>query len=75
MLRFFRDLLLFFRRDLRIAASYRAPFVLEIVESLFGAAMFYYTARFVDSPELRQALPPGTSYFAYTLVGFAFLIL
>jgi ABC-2 type transport system permease protein len=72
MLRFFRDLLLFFQRDLRIAASYRAPFVLEILESLLGAAMFYYAARFVDSPELRQALPPGTSYFAYTLVGFAF---
>jgi ABC-2 type transport system permease protein len=72
MVRMLRDLLLFFRRDLRIASSYRSPFAFEFVEALFGAAMFYYVARFVDSPELRQALPQGMSYFAYTLVGFAF---
>ena len=67
-----RDFLLFFERDVRIASTYRGPFVLELVEALFGAALFYYVARFVDSPELRQALPHGTSYFAYSLVGFVF---
>jgi len=72
MIRGLRDLLLFFERDLRIAGTYRAPLVLELIESLFGAAMFYYVARFVDSPELRAALPQGTSYFAYSLVGFIF---
>ena len=72
MIRNLRDLALFFQRDLRIASTYRSPFVLEILEALFGAAMFYYVARFVDSAELRQSLPQGTSYFAYALVGFAF---
>jgi len=72
MIRAIGDILLFFRRDLRIASTYRSPFVLELVEALFGAAMFYYVARFVDSPQLREALPQGTSYFAYSLVGFAF---
>ncbi|HYA63029.1 MAG TPA: ABC transporter permease [Candidatus Sulfotelmatobacter sp.] len=72
MIRTLRDFLLFFQRDLRIASSYRSPFVLEIIEALFGAAMFYYVARFVDSPQLRQALPQGTTYFAYSLVGFVF---
>ena len=72
MMRGLRDLLLFFQRDLRIASTYRSPFVLEILEALFGAAMFYYVARFVDSPELKQSLPHGTTYFAYSLVGFAF---
>jgi ABC-2 type transport system permease protein len=72
MMRILRDLLLFFQRDLRIASSYRSPFVLELVEALFAATTFYYVARFVDSPELRQSLPPGTSYFAYALVGFVF---
>jgi len=67
-----RDLLLFFQRDVRIASTYRSPFVLELFEALFGAAMLYYVARFVDSPELRRALPQGTSYFAYSLVGFVF---
>ncbi len=72
MSRVLRDCLLFFQRDLRIASTYRSPFVLELVEALFGAAMFYYVARFVDSPQLRQALPQGNSYFAYSLVGFVF---
>jgi ABC-2 type transport system permease protein len=72
MMRIFRDFLLFFQRDVRIASSYRGPFVLEMVEALFGAATFYYVARFVDSPQLREVLPQGTSYFAYSLVGFVF---
>jgi len=72
MLRGLGDLLLFFQRDLRIASTYRSPFVLEIIEALFGATMFYYVARFVDSPQLRESLPQGTTYFAYSLVGFSF---
>jgi len=72
MIRVLRDCLLFFQRDLRIASTYRSPLVLELIEALFGAALFYYVARFVDSPQLRQALPQGNSYFAYSLVGFVF---
>ncbi len=67
-----KDLLAFFWRDFRIATTYRGPVLLEIVEALFGAAMFYYIAKFVDSPELRGSLPQGTTYFAYSLVGFVF---
>jgi len=72
MIRALRDLFLFFQRDLRIASTYRTPFFLEAIEALFGAALFYYVAVFVDSPELRQALPRGNTYFAYSLVGFVF---
>jgi ABC-2 type transport system permease protein len=72
MKRLLRDLLLFFRRDLLIASTYRSPFILEAVEALFGATTFYYVARFVDSPALREALPQGKTYFAYSLVGFVF---
>jgi len=72
MMRVLRDLFLFFQRDLRIASTYRSPFVLEAIEALFGATLFYYVAVFVDSPELRQALPRGNTYFAYSLVGFVF---
>ena len=72
MIRALRDSLLFFERDLRIASSYRSPFVIELIGALFGTALFYYVARFVDSPQLRQALPEGSSYFAYSLVGFVF---
>ena len=72
MIRNLRDFLLFFERDLRIASTYRSPFVLEIVEALFGTALFYFVARFVDSPQLKRALPQGSSYFAYSLLGFVF---
>ena len=70
---FFRELWLFFRRDLYIAKSYRSPFIMEIVQALFGTATFYYVARFVESPELRQTLPQSGGYFAFSLVGFVFL--
>jgi ABC-2 type transport system permease protein len=72
MIRIARELWLFLWRDFAIARTYRAPLILEVVEALFGAAMFYYMAQFVDSPELRRSLPQGTSYFAFALVGWIF---
>src|SRR5437762_489547 len=73
MIRILRELWLFFWRDLSIARTYRTIFVLEAIQALFGAAMFYYVGRFVDTPALRHALPQGGSYFAFSLVGFVFL--
>jgi ABC-2 type transport system permease protein len=61
-----------FRRDLSIARSYRAAFVLEIFQALFGVASFYFLSRFIESPQLERALPQGTSYFSFALVGLAF---
>lgn len=72
MTRALNQLFVFLWRDLRIALTYRVPFVLEAVEALFGTATFFYTSRFVDSPQLRSTLPQGTDYFAFVLVGFAF---
>lgn len=68
-----REVWLFFWRDLLIARTYRTAFLLESVEALFGAAMLYYVARFVDSPLLERALPQAGGYFAFSLVGFVFL--
>jgi ABC-2 type transport system permease protein len=70
--RTFRKLLSLFLRDLAIARSYRAVFLLELFETLFGVAAFYYLSQFIASPELSRALPQGGSYFAFVLVGFAF---
>ena len=71
-MRFLKELWIFFWRDLSIARTYRTVFVLEAVEALLGVAMFFYVARFVDSPQLRHALPQGGGYFAFSLIGFAF---
>jgi ABC-2 type transport system permease protein len=73
MIRPLREMLVFFWRDLCIARTYRTLFIIEAIEALFGAAMFFYVARFVDSPQLQHALPQGGSYFAFSLVGFVFL--
>jgi ABC-2 type transport system permease protein len=67
-----RKLFMLFRRDLAIARSYRAAFVLELFYALFGAASFYFLSKFVDSPQLKSSLPQGTSYFSFALVGVAF---
>lgn len=67
-----RKIAALFARDFTIARSYRAAFVLEAFEALFGVASFYYLSRFVESPELSRALPQQGTYFAFALVGFAF---
>jgi ABC-2 type transport system permease protein len=67
-----RKLALLFRRDLTVARSYRAAFVIEIFQSLLGAASFYFLSRFVESPTLERSLPSGANYFSYALVGIAF---
>ena len=63
MIRTLRELWLFFWRDLSIARTYRTVFVLEAVEALFGVAMFFYVARFVDSPQLGILAPARRQLF------------
>jgi ABC-2 type transport system permease protein len=67
-----RKLALLFRRDFAVARSYRAAFLVEIFQALFGAAGFYFLSRFVQSPALEKSLPPGADYFSFALVGIAF---
>ncbi len=69
-----RKVAAFFWRDFAIARGYRGALLLETIEALFGVATFYYLSRFVQSPELSSELPVGANYFAFALVGFAFLI-
>ena len=67
-----RKMAALFRRDLALARSYRAAFFLELFETLFAAAGFYFLSRFIESPQLERALPQGTGYFSFALVGLAF---
>jgi ABC-2 type transport system permease protein len=67
-----RKIAAFFWRDFSIARGYRTALVLQLVEALFGVATFFYLSRFVESPQLERALPPGSNYFAFALVGFTF---
>ncbi len=67
-----RKLALLFRRDFAVARSYRAVFLVQTLEALFGVASFYFLSRFIDSPQLERSLPQNTGYFAFALVGLAF---
>jgi ABC-2 type transport system permease protein len=69
---FLRSLLTFFKRDFAIESSYRVAFLFQFFETLFAVTSFYYLSRFVQSPELTQALPAGNTYFSFALVGLAF---
>lgn len=71
-MRTLRKIAAFFRRDFAIARGYRGALVLETVEALFGVATFFYLSRFVESQQLERALPAGSNYFSFALVGFAF---
>jgi ABC-2 type transport system permease protein len=70
--RTFHKIAAFFWRDFSIARGYRTALLLELIEALFGVATFYYLSRFVESPQLERALPAGSNYFVFALVGFAF---
>jgi ABC-2 type transport system permease protein len=67
-----RELWIYFWRDLMIAKTYRSPFIVDALQALLGSSMFFYAARFVDSPQLRSSLPQSGSYFAFALVGWVF---
>jgi ABC-2 type transport system permease protein len=67
-----RKLAILFQRDLAVARSYRAAFVLELFYALFGVSSFYFLSRFIDSPQLEKSLPQGVNYFSFVLVGLAF---
>ena len=67
-----RQIAQLFRRDLLTARTYRVSFFLDAVNALFGATSFYFLSRFVASDKLSKSLPPGTTYFAFALIGLAF---
>jgi ABC-2 type transport system permease protein len=67
-----RKLALLFQRDFAVARSYRAAFLVQAFDALFGVASFYFLSRFIASPQLEKSLPQNTGYFAFALVGLAF---
>ena len=67
-----RQMAYLFRRDLLTARTYRVAFLLDLVNTLFGVASFFFLSQFVGSDKLQKSLPVGTSYFAFALIGLAF---
>lgn len=61
-----------FRRDLRIAVSYRLSFVLRFASTLFQVVVFYFISRLMTAAANPTLAQYGNNYFAYVLVGLAF---
>jgi ABC-2 type transport system permease protein len=61
-----------FRRDVKIALTYRLAFVLRFLSTLFQVVVFYFISKLVTGtpPGLEQY---GGNYFAYALIGLAFV--
>lgn len=62
----------FFVRDFRLAVSYKAGFVFEIVGAMVNVALFFYMSEFFGAalaPELERY---GGDYFSFVIVGIAF---
>ena len=65
-----RKLLVFLRRDLAIAASYRLAWSLQLGEIMLTVAAFFYLGRLVDESS-PPTLVPYPDYFSFALVGIA----
>ncbi|HEY80646.1 MAG TPA: ABC transporter permease [Caldilineae bacterium] len=61
-----------FRRDVRIALTYRLAFVLRFLSTLFQVAVFYFISKLVAGPQPGLENYQG-GYFAYALIGLAFI--
>ncbi len=61
-----------FRRDVKIALTYRLAFVLRFLSTLFQVVVFYFISQLISGSPAGLARYDG-NYFAYALIGLAFL--
>ncbi|HNQ79061.1 MAG TPA: ABC transporter permease [Acidobacteriota bacterium] len=59
-----------FRRDLRLAVSYRLEFVMRTFSALFSVVLWYYLSIFLKPGE---DIIGGKDYFTYVVIGMALL--
>ena len=61
-----------FRRDVKIALTYRLAFLLRFLSTMFQVVVFYFISKLVTGspPGLAEY---GGNYFAYALIGLAFV--
>ena len=60
-------------RDVRIAKTYRLAFVLRFLGTAFQVVVFYFISRLIGQSSNPTLAPYGDNYFAYALIGVAFL--
>lgn len=61
----------FLRRDFGVARSYRLPFAMELVSSMFMLLMFYFVAQLVEEGGSSRFESMKGGYFPFVVVGLA----
>jgi ABC-2 type transport system permease protein len=62
----------FFVRDFRLAVSYKAGFVIEVVGALVNVALFFYMSEFFGTALRTELAQYGGDYFSFVIIGIAF---
>ena len=63
----------FLKRDYLIATSYRAAFAMQLLGIVMAVPVFYFMGRMVPAGAEGQLARYGGSYFAFLLIGIAFM--
>lgn len=66
-------LAVFLQRDWAIARSYRFNFVLDLFQIVISLMLFFYLSRIVDDAEVSTTSQLDQGYFAFVVVGLAFM--
>ncbi len=62
----------FFKRDAKIALSYRVAFSVELLGTLFILGIFYYIGKTLGGKSIPALEPYGGNFMAFLLIGVAF---
>jgi ABC-2 type transport system permease protein len=63
----------FLWRDFRIATSYRAAFLIQVVGIFATVPLFFFMGNMIDGANVKALQPYGGSYFGFLLIGVALL--
>jgi ABC-2 type transport system permease protein len=61
----------FFKRDARIALSYKAAFAVQLLGNFLLLGVFYFIGQLIDASGNPMLAPYGGSYLAFILIGLA----
>jgi ABC-2 type transport system permease protein len=61
----------FFKRDFKIAISYRLNFIMQGVGIILTTFSFFLLSKMVDGQQITQLAPYGGDYFSFVLIGIA----
>ncbi|MFH1995729.1 MAG: ABC transporter permease [Candidatus Omnitrophota bacterium] len=72
MMRFFRKVIAFLKRDILESSSYKFSYVFGVVGIVGSLVFFFFLSKLISQEANTYLAPYGGSYFAYVIIGIAF---